>query len=188
MVADLVGPTPKEKRRRTRQACTEGRLEMQLERRGHQHRAADVTERVRGSEGNTGDGRTKGDSEIVVRKNSATQGEETEPPRRTWDRVPQRKLARRCQRRPVTPKSKRRTRVASTQQESEAFLVSMNATKGVHVTAEAQGIQGIFSCTPEPHIVPFLSTHFSPVFKHFFKMGLFVRRRLLTFQNVRQSS
>ena len=32
----------------------------------------------------------------------STQGEETEPPRRTWDRVPHRKLARRCQRDPVT--------------------------------------------------------------------------------------
>ena len=59
----------------------------------------------------------------------STQGEETEPPRRTWDRVPHRKLARRCQRDPVTPKLKRRTRVASTQQESKAFLMSMNATK-----------------------------------------------------------
>ena len=40
----------------------------------------------------------------------------------------------------MTPKSKRRTSVASTQQESKAFLMSMNATKGVLVTAEAQGV------------------------------------------------
>ena len=59
----------------------------------------------------------------------STEGGETKPPRRTWDRVPQRKLASRCQRRPGTPKSKRRTRVASTQQESKAFLMSMNAAK-----------------------------------------------------------
>ena len=88
---------------------------------------AGVTEGVRGSKGNTRDGRAKSDSKTVNQKiekkgrilpcamPESTQGEETEPPRRTWDRVPQRKLARRCQRRPVTPKSKRRTRVASTQ-------------------------------------------------------------------------
>ena len=51
----------------------------------------------------------------------STQGGETEPPRRTCDKVPHRKLASRCHRNPVTPKSKRRTRVASTQQESKAF-------------------------------------------------------------------
>ena len=38
----------------------------------------------------------------------------------------------------MTPKSKRRTRVASTQQESKAFLMSMIAS--VLVTAEAQGV------------------------------------------------
>ena len=63
----------------------------------------------------------------------STQGEETEPPRRTWDKVPHRKLARRCQRDPVTPKSKRRTRVKS-------LLNVDERDKGVLVTAEAQGI------------------------------------------------
>ena len=65
----------------------------------------------------------KGERILPCAMPESTQGEETEPPRRTWDRVPQRKLARRCQRRPVTPKSRRRTRVASTQQESKAFLM-----------------------------------------------------------------
>ena len=67
----------------------------------------------------------------------STHGEETEPPTRSWDRVPQRKLARRCQRRVVTPKSKRRTSVDSTQQESEVFIMSMKATnmcQGIHRT------------------------------------------------------
>ena len=103
---------------------------------------ADVTEGVRGNKGDTRDSGAKSDSETVdeqIEKKGertlpcampeSTQGKDTEPPRRTWDKVPQRKLARRCQRRPVTPKSKRRTRVASTQQESKAFLMSMNATK-----------------------------------------------------------
>ena len=94
---------------------------------------ASVTEGVRGGEGNTSDGKAKGDSELSISRlkrrgeiilpcamPESTQGEETEPPRRTWDRVPHRKLARRCQGDPVTPKS---------QQESKAFLMSMNATK-----------------------------------------------------------
>ena len=73
----------------------------------------------------------------------STQGEETEPPRRTWDRVPQRKLARRCQRRPATPKSKQRTRVAPTKQESKAFFNVDECDKGVLVAAEAQRVQKI---------------------------------------------
>ena len=40
----------------------------------------------------------------------------------------------------MTPKSKRRTRVASTQQESKAFSNVDERDKGVLVTAEAQGI------------------------------------------------
>ena len=63
---------------------------------------AGVTEGVRGSEGNTGDGRAKSDSKTVNQQigrgerilpctmPESTQGEETEPPRRAWDRVPQR--------------------------------------------------------------------------------------------------
>ena len=94
-----------------------------------------MTEGVRGGEGHTREGRAKGGSETVNkqieekrRKNSALRdGGETEPPRCTWDRVPHKKLARRCQTDPVTPKSKRQTRVASTQQESKVFLMSMNA-------------------------------------------------------------
>ena len=103
---------------------------------------ASVTEGVRGGEGHTRDGRAKGDSETVNkqieekrRKNPAPRDARVDPRWRDGatktylDRVPHKKLARRCQRDPVTPKSKRRTRVASTQQESNAFLMSMNATK-----------------------------------------------------------
>ena len=73
----------------------------------------------------------RGERSLPCAMPESTQREETEPPRRSWDRVPHRKLARRCQRDPVTPKSKRRTRVASTQKD-------LNVDECV--TAEAQGV------------------------------------------------
>ena len=65
-----------------------------------------------------------------MRETWECRGGETEPPRRTWDSVPQiRKFASKCHKRPETPKPKRETRVALTQQESKAFSMSMNAAK-----------------------------------------------------------
>ena len=66
MVADLVGPTPKKKRQRTPQ---EGQLKVSLGCGENDEvisiELASVTEGVRGGEGNTRDGRAKGDSETV---------------------------------------------------------------------------------------------------------------------------
>ena len=109
---------------------------------------ASLTEGVRSNEGNTGDGRTKSDSKTVRLKRKgerilprampeSTQGEETEPPRRTLDKVPQKKLASNCQRGPMTSKSKRQTRVALLER-SRKLLHVTNATK-VHVTAHPHG-------------------------------------------------
>ena len=98
-----------------------------------------MTKGVISDEGNTGNGCTKSggktDDKQVEKEegeNPATHGGETEPPRRTWDWVPQRKVASRCHRRPETPKSKRRTRVASTQQESKAFLMQRTRQMCAH--------------------------------------------------------
>ena len=103
---------------------------------------ADVTKGVRSGERDTWNGRTKcggktvdeqieqkGERVLPWAMPESTLGRETEPSRRTCDSVPHRKLASECHRDPVTPKSKIRTRVASTQQESKAFLMSMNAAK-----------------------------------------------------------
>ena len=82
----------------------------------------------------------RGERTLPCATPESTHGWEAESPRRTWDRVPQRKLARRCQRRPEMPTSWRRTNVASTQQESKAFLMSMKTTKSVDLIPETQGV------------------------------------------------
>ena len=91
-MADLVGATPKEKRQRTPRAYTasRGHLKVSLQS-GENDEAisielAGVTEGVRGSEGNTGDGRAKSDSKTVNqqiekkgRKNSALRNARIDP-------------------------------------------------------------------------------------------------------------
>ena len=105
-----------------RRGPSEGQPETQLGRRGHQHRAGrrKESEAARETPGmaerrvtarlSMSRLKRRGERILPSAMPESTQGEETEPPRRTWDSVPQRKLARRCQRRPVTPTSKRRTR------------------------------------------------------------------------------
>ena len=75
----------------------------------------------------------KGERILPCAMPESTQGEETEPPRRTSDRVPQRKPASRCQRRPVTQSGFDPAGVKS-------LLNVDERGKGVLMAAEAQGV------------------------------------------------
>ena len=70
----------------------------------------------------------------------STQGEETEPPRRTWDRVPQRKLARRCHRRSRDTKVKETNQSGFDPAGVKSLLNVNERGQGVLMAAEARGV------------------------------------------------
>ena len=106
---------------------------------------ADVMEGVRGNKGDTRD-RARLSMSRMKRRGERTLQCQSRPRVKTQShqdgpgsRCPQRKLARRCLRWLVTPKSKRRTRVASPAGVKSLFDVD-ERDKGVLVAAEAQGV------------------------------------------------
>ena len=81
----------------------------------------------------------KGRKNSALRNAESTQGGETEPPRRTWDRVPHRKLASKCQRDPVTPEIEE-TNKSFDPAGVESFFDVSERGKGVLMAAQAQGV------------------------------------------------
>ena len=163
MVADLVGRHQKRnasEHPRHEQRPSESQLEKQEERRCHQHRAGRRDGRSQRQRGETLG--TKSDSETVDEqiekkggKNSAVHNARVDPGprRRTWDRAPQRKLARKV------PETFRDTEVKETNQSGfdragvKSLLHVEERDKGVLVAAEAQGVhetEGHGVGTPAP--------------------------------------